>query len=232
MEEKKQIKVSLGTVFLVIAIILIVVMGALLYMQKTESDRKIAELENIESKFQKTINDLQGKIDNISNTTNSNDETDIIEDNQDVNVESNQQNVSTNNKADESENNTSPNNQENINKCYTNGETYWLMLYSMNLNNLPERKGRPLEEQKAFCLMVNTNVAQQEVYGTYRIENDKITLVIPSHCNYNYVNNTVNMETYGSKVEVKDEGGVYRITLDYSENVIKYGAHDLKLQSN
>ena len=43
MENKKG---SLPTVFLVIAIILIVVMGALLYMQKTEADRQIAELEN------------------------------------------------------------------------------------------------------------------------------------------------------------------------------------------
>ena len=72
MEEKKQIKVSLGTVFLVIAIILIVVMGALLYMQKTDTDRQIAELENNASKLQETINDLQGKIDNISNTINDN----------------------------------------------------------------------------------------------------------------------------------------------------------------
>jgi len=60
------------TVFLVIAIILIVVMGALLYMQKTEADRQIAELENNASEMQETINDLQGKIDTISNTINSN----------------------------------------------------------------------------------------------------------------------------------------------------------------
>ena len=73
MENKKG---SLSTVFLVIAIILIVVMGALLYMQKIEADRKIAELENNASKLQETINDLQGKIDTISNTINSNKDVD------------------------------------------------------------------------------------------------------------------------------------------------------------
>ena len=67
MENKKG---SLSTVFLVIAINLIVVMGALLYMQKTESDKQIAELENNASQMQETINNLQGKIDNISNTIN------------------------------------------------------------------------------------------------------------------------------------------------------------------
>lgn len=69
MENKRR---SLSTVFLVIAIILIIVMGALLYKQKIEADRQIAELENNASKMQETINDLQGKIDTISNTINSN----------------------------------------------------------------------------------------------------------------------------------------------------------------
>ena len=69
MENKKG---SLSTVFLVIAIILIGVMGVFMYMQKTEADRQIAELENNASKMQETINDLQGKIDTISNTINSN----------------------------------------------------------------------------------------------------------------------------------------------------------------
>jgi len=73
MENKKG---NVSTVFLVIAIILIVVMGAFMYMQKTESDKQIAELENNASKLQETINDLQGKIDTISNTINSNKDVD------------------------------------------------------------------------------------------------------------------------------------------------------------
>ena len=68
--EKK--KCSLSIVFLVIVIILIVVIGALLYIQKTETDRQIAELESNASKLQETINDLQGKIDGVSNIVNDN----------------------------------------------------------------------------------------------------------------------------------------------------------------
>ena len=66
---------NVSTVFLVIAIILIVVMGVFMYMQKIEADRQIAELENSASKLQETINDLQGKIDSISDTISTNDET-------------------------------------------------------------------------------------------------------------------------------------------------------------
>lgn len=66
MENKK------GSLSTVILIILIVVMGALLYMQKTEADRYIAELENNASELQETIDNLQEKIDTISNTINSN----------------------------------------------------------------------------------------------------------------------------------------------------------------
>lgn len=62
---------NVSTVFLVIAIILIVVMCVFIYMQKTEADRQIAELENNASKLQDTINDLQGKIDGISNIINN-----------------------------------------------------------------------------------------------------------------------------------------------------------------
>ena len=69
MENKKG---SLSTVFLVIAIILIGAMGVFMYMQKTEADRQIAELENNASELQEAINNLQGKIDQISNTINSN----------------------------------------------------------------------------------------------------------------------------------------------------------------
>ena len=69
MENKKG---NVSKVFLVIAIILIVAMGAVMYVQKTEADRQIAELENSASKLQETINDLQGKIDGISNIVNDN----------------------------------------------------------------------------------------------------------------------------------------------------------------
>lgn len=69
MEKNKGI---LLPVFLVIAIVLIIVMGAVLYMQKTKSDRQIAKLENNISELQENIDDLQEKINSIPNTDNSN----------------------------------------------------------------------------------------------------------------------------------------------------------------
>lgn len=44
--ETKKIKIGLSTIFLIIAIILIIIMGVLLYIQKIESDKQIAELHN------------------------------------------------------------------------------------------------------------------------------------------------------------------------------------------
>ena len=69
MENKKG---NLLKVFLVIAVILIVVMGALLYMQKIQSDKQIAELEDNKSEMKEKIDDLQGKIDGVSNIVNDN----------------------------------------------------------------------------------------------------------------------------------------------------------------
>lgn len=70
-------KGSVLGVFLVIAVIVIIVMGAVIYkqnMQIVDADAQIAELENNAIKMQTSMNDLQGKIDNISNivTDNSN----------------------------------------------------------------------------------------------------------------------------------------------------------------
>ena len=70
---------SISTVFLVIVIILIIAMGGLMYMLKMESDKQIAELENNAGKLQETINNLQGKIDSISNTINDNGDTSTSE---------------------------------------------------------------------------------------------------------------------------------------------------------
>ena len=68
MEEKKTLKISLSTIFLVLAIIGIIVMAYYIYIEKANYNRKIAELEVNATKMQSTINDIQGKIDSISNT--------------------------------------------------------------------------------------------------------------------------------------------------------------------
>ncbi len=75
MEEKKATKISLSTFFLILALILIVVMSIFIYKfynEKIEANEKSAELQVQVSNLNTTVNDLQGKINNILNTINSN----------------------------------------------------------------------------------------------------------------------------------------------------------------
>lgn len=75
MENKKNIGISLSTAFLIFALIIIVVMVCYIYIQRTNLDEEIATLENNAINMENTINNLQGKIDNMSNTTESEEET-------------------------------------------------------------------------------------------------------------------------------------------------------------
>ena len=68
MEEKKVVSISLPTILLVLAIIIIIVMGIFMYKinnEKSEIMEKSNELSN-------TVNELQEKINKISETINSN----------------------------------------------------------------------------------------------------------------------------------------------------------------
>lgn len=87
MEEKKPIKISLSTFFLILAIILIVVMGYFmfkLYNEKTTTEKKVTDLNS-------QINTLQEKINSISKTINSDDSKENISTNKTT------QNTTTNN---------------------------------------------------------------------------------------------------------------------------------------
>lgn len=67
MEEKKYLKISLSTFFLIISIIIIVVMGYFIYkisVEKTNAEKKVNALED-------TTNTLQNKINSISNVLSS-----------------------------------------------------------------------------------------------------------------------------------------------------------------
>lgn len=77
MEEKKSIKMSLSTVLLIFALIIIVAMAYYIYIEKTNADKEISTLQSNSVEMQNTINDLQEKIDTISNTINSNTNADI-----------------------------------------------------------------------------------------------------------------------------------------------------------
>lgn len=75
MEEKKVTKISLSTFFLILALIVIVVMAIFIYKfynEKTEANEKSAELQTQVTSLNGTVSDLQRKIDNISETINSN----------------------------------------------------------------------------------------------------------------------------------------------------------------
>ena len=78
MEEKNATKISLSTFFLILAIIAIIVMGIFIYKlnnDKTTEIQKSTELQAQVNSLNGTVSDLQGKIDNISKTINSNNST-------------------------------------------------------------------------------------------------------------------------------------------------------------
>lgn len=75
MEEKKVTKISLLTFFLILAIIVIIIMGIFIYKlnnDKIVEIQKSAELQAQINNLNGTIIDLQGKINTISETINSN----------------------------------------------------------------------------------------------------------------------------------------------------------------
>ena len=75
MEEKKQMKISMSGFFLILAIIVIAVMGYFIYKissEKAEKEKEIASLKNETSNLNAKVNELQGKLDSIANTINTN----------------------------------------------------------------------------------------------------------------------------------------------------------------
>lgn len=75
MEEKKVTKISLSTFFLILAIIAIIVMGIFIYKlnnDKIAEIQKSTELQSQVNILNGTVSQLQGKIDNISETINNN----------------------------------------------------------------------------------------------------------------------------------------------------------------
>ena len=78
MEEKNVKKISLSTFFLILAIIAIIVMGIFIYKlnnDKTTEIQKSTELQSQVNSLNGTVSDLQGKIDSISKTIDSNNST-------------------------------------------------------------------------------------------------------------------------------------------------------------
>ena len=75
MEEKKTIKISLSTFFLILAIIVIVIMGVFIfkfYNDKKVADSEVKDLNNQVIGLESTINTLEGKINSLEGTINNN----------------------------------------------------------------------------------------------------------------------------------------------------------------
>lgn len=95
MEEKKSIKISLSTVFLILAIIVIVVMAYFLYKlnnEKIAETEKVSALNSQVSNLENKVENLQGTIDNVSN---------IVSDTKNENIKIEIPEASTNISADE-----------------------------------------------------------------------------------------------------------------------------------
>ena len=89
MEKKEPIKVSLSTVFLIIAIIVIVIMGYFVckfYNDKVEGANKVNDLQKQVGNLNGTINDLQGKINSINDAINTNKTSEKTETNINANI--------------------------------------------------------------------------------------------------------------------------------------------------
>lgn len=74
MNEKKSVKISLSTFFLILALIAIITMGIFMYKiynEKKEANVKSSELQEQVNNLNETVSDLQRKIDTNSNNTNS-----------------------------------------------------------------------------------------------------------------------------------------------------------------
>lgn len=131
MEEKKSIKISLSTFFLILALIVIAFMAYYIYTEKTNANKEIETLEANAVEMQNTIKDLQDKIDTISNTINSNN--------------SNEDNNTTNT----SDNNSTSFTDEQVKTALSN---YLELRANMNcnalLNNLTEKGALNYDESK------------------------------------------------------------------------------------
>ena len=71
MKDKKPLKKSSTTFLLIVAIIVIIVMAFYIYMEKTNYNKEISDLEVNAANMQNTIDKSQEKIDSKSNTINS-----------------------------------------------------------------------------------------------------------------------------------------------------------------
>lgn len=71
MEQKKSFKITVSTFLLFLAILVILFMAYYIYIEKTNHNKQIADLEENTTNMQNIIDNLQEKINNIINNTDS-----------------------------------------------------------------------------------------------------------------------------------------------------------------
>ena len=109
MEGKKERKLSIF--LLLISIIIIVIMGIFifkLYKDRESAAMKVEELNKLTSTLDKTVEELQGKMDSISNTINNS------------TTDTSDKTTNSDNKSTENTNNKNTSNENEVNKNSTN----------------------------------------------------------------------------------------------------------------
>lgn len=185
MEEKKVIKISLSTFFLILAII-VIIMGVFiykLYNEKSIDTKKTTELQAKVDNLNGTLSELQEKNDNISNTLNSNT---INTDNATNTINSTNNNLSTN---------SSSSKYSEITKTLTNNDLL-SVTDAVNNNGTYTLKGK--------IITVDTSKEQVTEYPFYKDtgEYKQITVLSNTKCIYSvdsYEETTDTVENVFSK---------------------------------
>lgn len=185
MEEKKVIKISLSTFFLILAII-VIIMGVFiykLYNEKSIDTKKTTELQAKVDNLNGTLSELQEKNNNISNTLNSNT---INTDNATNTINSTNNNLSTN---------SSSSKYSEITKTLTNNDLL-SVTDAVNNNGTYTLKGK--------IITVDTSKEQVTEYPFYKDtgEYKQITVSSNTKCIYSvdsYEETTDTVENVFSK---------------------------------
>ena len=183
MEEKKKMKVSISTILLIIAVVVIGVMGFFIYKfynEKVEETKKAADLQEQVNSLNGTVNELQGKINSIADTINPN-----------------KANENTNNSTSNSTNNVSFT-EEQVKKAISD----YLELYAnancgIPLDTLKEKGKINYDSSKSTINPNNGEVTTNVKFSDYK----KAML--------NYVTESEFEKNWTSKIHLKEDSNGY-----------------------
>lgn len=183
MEEKKSVKVSLSTVFLILAIIVIIIMGYFIYNLSTKnktSEEEVNALNSKVSNLENSIRNYQEKIDSISNTLNSN-------------------TTATNNTSNNSNTNTSTNNSSTTNSSNSKYSEITKKLENDDLLQVSDaiKNNDGTYTLRGQIITVDTSKEQIAEFPFYKETGEYKQITIPSNtkCIYNSYDEDTGEET-------------------------------------